>query len=140
MEIGTSMYLTFAFPSANKFAAQTYLKNMTSEAGTFSEVQGFSLRFNSKDFTYHSSMERAFSSKWSTPTSFSSSKEAFNSLALDYPQTTNFAQQKFTLHNWGVYVKGAASRQGASLGGGIQLLKTPFSLKTNIQQVPFKLH
>lgn len=35
--------------------------------------------------------------------------------------------------NWGLFVEGKAAQQGITLGGGTQSLRTPFSLKTNLQ-------
>jgi hypothetical protein len=120
----------------NEFAATKYL-SATGDLGAFDKVQGFSLRLGSNDFAYHSSLERATASRWSTPTSFSSSGNAFKSLALDYPKTTNFAQLKFGVKDWGIFVKGTAAPHGSTLGQGTQLLRTPFTLKASVRQVPF---
>ncbi len=136
----TSIGIAVAGPKvlkgANQFAAETFV-NFTKKAGSFSKVEGFSLRFGSNDFAYNNSYERAITGKWTTPTSFSNSHQAFHSLALDYRSSANFAQMKFSLKNWGLYVKGIASPQNTTLGGGSQLLKTRLSFKTKVRPVGF---
>ena len=134
LEFATSFALTFygpkGFSSANQYAATSYLA--AGDIGTFSKVEGFSLRIYSKDYVYHNSTQAASNSRWASPSSFSSSKEAFNALALDYRNTTNFAQKKFSVRSVGLFIKGTAAPQGATLGGGTQLLSTPFGLKTSL--------
>ena len=120
----------------NKAVAITYLA-ATGDLIKFSKVEGFLLRFGTEDFTYHNSLNAAKKSRWSTPTSFSNPSEAFNALALDYSGTTNFAQGKFSLKNYGLFVEGTAAAQNATLGGGTQLLRTPISLK-NLSQATAK--
>ncbi len=120
----------------NQIAAEGYV-GLAGKSGSFSSIEGFSLRLGSNDFAYHNSIAAAKSTTWSTPTSFASSGDAFNSLALGYKGTRNFAQMKFTLKNYGLFVKGKAAQQGITSGGGTQLLQTPISLKTSLKQVPF---
>lgn len=139
LEVGTAFALTLyapkVFSSANKYAATSYLSTM--DVSTFSQVDGFSLRTFNKDFVYQNSTKAASNSRWASPSSFSSSKEAFNALALDYKGTANFAQKKFSVKSVGLFIKGTAAPQGATLGGGSQLLSTPFSFKTGLTYTGF---
>jgi len=115
----------------NELAATKYL-SMTGDLSAFEKVEGFSLRLGSKDFIYHNSLDAAKASRWSTPTLFSSSSQAVGDLALGYPGSTNTALVRYGSRNFGVFVKGTAASQSSTLGGGTQLLKTPFTLKTSV--------
>jgi RHS repeat-associated protein len=118
----------------NELAATKYL-SLTGNLGSFSKVEGFSLRLGSKDFVYHNSLAAAKNTPWSSPVSFSSSSTAFDGLALGYKGTTNFAQMKFSITNFGVFVKGTTSAQGITAGGSTQLLRTPLSLGVNVKKM-----
>lgn len=116
----------------NRFAATRYLA-ATGDLVAFEKVEGFSLRLGARDFVYHNSLSGAIKSRWSTPTLYSSSKQAISDLALEYPGSQNTSMIRYSLKNLGFYVKGTASSQGASLGGGTQLLKTPLSVSSSPQ-------
>ncbi len=113
----------------NKVAATNYL-SATGDLASFKNVEGFSLRMGTDDYVYHNSLAAAQKTLWSTPTSYGSSSEAFNGLALDYDRTTNFAQMKFPIKNYGLFLKGTAAAKRTTAGGGVQLFQTPISLKT----------
>lgn len=129
--------LTYVIPVTrfNKIAATAYL-NSIGKADLFQTIDGFSLRLGTKDFTYNSNPFAAGKSLWSTPESFSTPKQAFNSLALDYEGSRNAGNMKFSVNNFGFYVKGTAAAQGSTMGGGVQLLTTPLAFKTNLSYIP----
>lgn len=134
--IATTKGLTAApkvLSQINKVAATKFLA-VTGDLKAFENVEGFSLRLGSTDFTYQSSMAAAKNSRWSTPISFSTSADAYNGLALNYSaKATNFAQVKVAHKSFGIFVKGTASAQGTTPGQATQLLKTKFSIKSNYQ-------
>jgi RHS repeat-associated protein len=109
----------------NKTLATSYLSK-AGQLANFKAVEGFSLGVGQKTFKYHNSFTAASRTPWSSPTLFKSQGSAFNSLALDYPKTSNFAQARFQTKRFGVFVRGTAQRQGMTFGGGTQLLKTSF--------------
>ena len=134
LETGLTLAATWygpkAFTGANQYAAASSLS--AADLSTFSQVDGFSLRIFSKDYVYQNSTKAASNSRWASPTSFANSNEAFNALALDYRNTANFAQKQFSVRSVGLFIKGTAAPQGATLGGGTQLLSTPFGFKTGL--------
>lgn len=114
-------------------SAEKYLEAVNMSGSFESGTARFSFKFGEKGFIYHEAENAALKTPWSAPQSLSSPGEAFVKLALNYKSSTNFASYKFSLKNWGLFVEGKAAQQGITLGGGTQSLRTPFSLKTNLQ-------
>ena len=147
-EIGTTGAVAYLFSAAVGFSgtlngtskglATSYL-NSTGTAGSFtSKNVSLTFGYGQKTFIYHEGLKQAEKSLWSAPTKFSSSAQAWDKLALGYPGSTNFGSKVFEGRMFGIFIKGTASKQGSSLGGGTQFMQMKgFGSKVSIKQIDF---
>ena len=113
--------LSTRFKIFNSSMATKYLKSV-GELRSFETVDGFVFSFGNLRYMYHNSKEAVKNGKWFTNQKFRSSLEAFDYLALDYPDTQNLAQYRFAVRAFGLSVKGTASAQGTTMGTGVQYM------------------
>jgi RHS repeat-associated protein len=125
------------FQKKNIEFAKGYLKKV-GEYDNFEvgSIKGFTFSFGKKIHVYHNSAGAASKTPWFTTTKYTSQYSAFNKLGLGYKNTQNFAQFSFQRYHFGIAIKGTASAQGKTLGGGVQYLGVRLG---NSYKLDFKL-
>ncbi|WP_421876469.1 DUF6443 domain-containing protein [Marinoscillum sp.] len=118
---GAGITVSGALKALNKGLASAYLR-ATGQSGNFASVEGFSLGTGNNGYIYHSSEGAARNGRWVAGTRYGSPTEATGNLALDYPGSTNGAQNAYSTNRVGLYVKGTAAGQIRSAGGGTQYM------------------